>query len=621
MGRVCSGLPAPSALPLSVEVREGVSTTITLGGSDIIGRPLSYRVVSYPTSGDLSGEPPQVVYKPRSNATFDTLNYVVSNGVKESIPAVVAITILRVPASSPTALPTSQPTASPSPTLSPSPSPTPEIGLLSPYKNTISEDEVRHVCKKVAFGCSPQLIEIGVKQGLSALIDALFSYSPAATVEDVARTYLLNQNQRNTSDGAARYWLYHMIKGNSLKERMALFLHEHFAIDLSGYNDSPEQHDWIDIHLRNLRADPLGSFEDVLMAMHSDPAMLDWLDNRYNLYNLQRKRIEPNENYAREVLELFTMGTRDFFSGAANYTETDMQELTRSMTGFFIHKPNGKEVAGFTRDRWDPGEKTLFEGTASEKVAAFDYESATQHLLYGARATARGIAGKLIRVFVTPDPPEAAVDEIANLLTKNRYNMGIALRKLIGSNLMFSSTSKKLCMSSPVEHIVSFMRVLDFPLTNVNTMGRIYDFIRDGGQHLLKAPSVFGWKGCGVGTRGQDRAYGNVWNSVQLLLFRQRQLVNVLNALYSSEGNNVLDKLFLNASSADAVVASLSRMLHVQLLPQEQKFIVDRLMNRKKNSNGTYQTDLFSPTNQAVSRTKVAGLLELLTLHPRAAIQ
>jgi Protein of unknown function (DUF1800) len=613
--KICANLPPPHAVPLTVSVTEGSSGKVTLDGKDILGRPLLFRIVTPPLAGSVSGAPPVITYQSKKGATFDTLTYCVHNGEKESVPATIAINIVAA---------TPEASASPSPIPEvPKPQGTavPPSEALAPYNGVVTEEDIRHLCRKVAFGCTQALVDLGIREGLDALITKLLNFEASPFIEELARPFLLNQNQRWTQDGAARYWLMYMIRGNPLKERLALFLHDHFAIDLSPYSDNTIRHRWIANHLALLRNDPLGSFEDLLMSMHSDPAMLTWLDNRFNRYNPQTKTLLPNENYAREVLELFTMGTTDFFSGKANFSEDDMRELTRSLTGFFISQVDGAEIAGFAPDRWDPGAKTLFAGSGFEKRATFDYESVTQHLLYGNRATSLGIAGKLIRVFVTPDPPQAAVEELADQLVKTRYNLGKALQKLMRSNLMFAPTSRKLCISSPVEHIVFVMRALDLPITHVNTINKINDFAKDSGQALLRAPSVFGWMGCGIGSRGQDRAYGQTWNGVQSLLYRQRQLVNLLNTLANNEGVNVFDKFFLNVISADELVRNLAKTLQVPLSPQERQMLVDRLINRRKNPNGTYQTDPFSAVNLPLARPKVAGLIELLSLHPRGMIQ
>ena len=222
-----------------------------------------------------------------------------------------------------------------------------------------------------------------------------------------------------------------------------------------------------------LREHALGDFRAMLAAIGKDPAMLVWLDSTAN------RKAKPNENYAREVMELFTLGR-------GHYSEGDIREAARAFTGAFV-----------VRDRFsilpaqhDDGSKTIFGKTGRFK--ADDLPG----LLIDQPACAEFLCGKLYRQFVsevnTPSP--ALIAPLAKVFRESGFDIAAPVRMILRSNLFFDDASRRLRVKSPVELAVGTIRALEIvrptvsPEALAESCGRM-------GQTLYTPPSVAGWDG------------------------------------------------------------------------------------------------------------------------------
>ncbi len=323
----------------------------------------------------------------------------------------------------------------------------------------------------------------------------------AGDEDTLARLRLRRQEQqrrdREQIQQMQRWWLARMIETpRPLEEKMTLFWHGRLATSYRKIENSAHC-------LRQnqmFRANALGNFGDVLLRLIRDPAMLGYLDN----HNSRKER--PNENLARELMELFSLG-----EGA--YTERDIQEGARALTG---HTFEGNEFV--FREAWhDGGPKTILG--ASGALTGDDFVRA----ILARAECSRFLADGLYRFFVRCDLPEderertegekQAVRQIASALVRGRYELRPALRLLFLSERFYDESNEGAQIKSPVELVVGAIRSLGAPARD---LGVLVDAMERMGQELFFPPSVAGWEG------------GRSWVNTSTLYVRQNILVYLL---------------------------------------------------------------------------------------------
>ncbi|MBU6437008.1 MAG: DUF1800 family protein, partial [Betaproteobacteria bacterium] len=264
---------------------------------------------------------------------------------------------------------------------------------------------------------------------------------PRLLPDDEARKAERQRQARNGLE-LRSWWLREMIQTDSpLTERMTLFWHGHFAT-------SQQKVHFAQLMYRQnvmLRANALGNFRDLLHAVAKDPAMLIYLDGAGS------RRQAPNENFAREVMELFTLGEA---TEGGHYTQADVVNAARAFTGWSIDRP------GFTymyRPRFhDDGVKTLFGRTG-----AFDGDQALDILLAQPQV-APFICAKMWREFVSPEPQPQELQRVAQAFRASGYDIKTALRALLLTPSFWSAADYGTLVKSPVELVVGTMRQFGF---------------------------------------------------------------------------------------------------------------------------------------------------------------
>ncbi len=272
-----------------------------------------------------------------------------------------------------------------------------------------------------------------------------------------------------------------------LEEKLTLFWHGHFATGAGKVRDAR-------MMLRQnemLRANAAGSFRDLLVGILTDPAMLVYLDNGEN------RKDHPNENFGRELLELFTMGV-------GNYTEQDIREASRAFTGW----TNDALEFRFDAETHDYGEKTFLGRTG-----AFDGEDVIDIILE-APVTAEFIAGKLYRFLVRGEIDADTRRELGGTFRGAGYELRPLLRRMFLSKDFYSSASTATQIKSPVHLVVSTYRKLG--LTRLPTIPDFNRLTAGLGQTLFNPPNVAGWAG------------GRTWITPALLLERGNLFRGVL---------------------------------------------------------------------------------------------
>ncbi len=278
----------------------------------------------------------------------------------------------------------------------------------------------------------------------------------------------------------AYWWADRMVASESpLQEKMALFWHGHFAVNEGKVRDYRKL-------LRELELFHelgTGNFRDLMVAIAQDPAMLSFLDAGVNV------RGAPNENFAREIMELFTMGV-------GNYSEQDIREAARAFTGWnFVDM-----TFVINEDQHDDGEKTFLGRTGRfDGVDVID-------IIMEQPVTAEFIAGKIYRYFVREDLDSALRTELGNVLRDAGYEIAPLLETIFMSRDFYSAASVGTQIKSPVQLAVSTYREL-----GLRVAPGVPDFNSATGalgQLLFRPPTVAGW------------AYGRSWVTPGLLLER-----------------------------------------------------------------------------------------------------
>lgn len=318
--------------------------------------------------------------------------------------------------------------------------------------------------------------------------------------ETVAR-FRLREQQTQREDRlqvrkVQQWWLARMIESpRPLEEKLTLFWHGHFATSYRTIENSYH------MYLQNqlFRAHAAGNFGDLLFQIIRDPAMLAYLDNN------DSRRDRPNENLARELMELFSLGV-------GNYTERDIKEGARALTGYSFDD----DQFVFNQNNHDAGAKSILG-----KSGTLDGDGFVTAILES-RACSRFVATKLYRFFVKDVPlewrsiPRESRDVIADLadtLLRARYGLKPVLKRLFLSEHFYHEQVINEKIKSPVDLIVGAVRSLHTP---VRDLGILVDALDLMGQDILFPPSVKGWDG------------GRSWINTSTLFVRQNILAFLL---------------------------------------------------------------------------------------------
>nr|WP_262901511.1 DUF1800 domain-containing protein [Flavihumibacter profundi] len=305
----------------------------------------------------------------------------------------------------------------------------------------------------------------------------------------------LRQQSREDIKNLNLHWLDEMTgTGAQLREKMAFFWHGHFACrNLNIYFQQ--------LLLHTIRTNALGNFGDLLKEVSKSAAMLNFLNNNQN------RKDHPNENFAREVMELFTMGR-------GNYSETDIKEAARAFTGWGANL-NGEFV--FRRGQHDNGQKTFLGKTGN-----FTGDDILDILLEQP-ATAVLITRKMYRFYVNDQPDEQRVEWLAKRFYASGYEIKNLLQDIFTSDWFFNENNTGNRIKSPIELWVGIRRQLPFSLNDEAVQLMFQKLL---GQILFYPPNVAGWPG------------GKSWIDSSSLLFRMR----LPQLLASNEGINVQPK-------------------------------------------------------------------------------
>jgi hypothetical protein len=317
----------------------------------------------------------------------------------------------------------------------------------------------------------PKALVTGKAFGIKAIQEGALPYQPA-----INEFYTLLWSEHMEMQRASLWWAERMLlTPRPMEEKLTLFWHDHFATSQSKLMN----YELMMAQIETLRRHANGNFRKMLVAVAQDPAMLIWLDNRENVKG------KPNENFAREVMELFTMGE------GHGYSETDIREMARAFTGWTM-KPieTVEDKAEFIDDPklHDDGEKTFLGKTG--KFNGYD----AIHMILEQPAASKFISGKLYKYFVREQLDPSINDQLAKQLVESNYDLKPVLKTILLSKDFYSPASVGTQIKSPVHFLVSTCRKL-----GLQQLPGIPDYVETTGsqlgQLLFYPPNVAGWPG------------------------------------------------------------------------------------------------------------------------------
>ncbi|MCC6744308.1 MAG: DUF1800 domain-containing protein [Acidobacteria bacterium] len=337
-----------------------------------------------------------------------------------------------------------------------------------------STREIAHLLRRTGFGPSRSELDSYAALGFERAVDRLVSGLAAPPSADPPGFSVY------APGAAAAAWVDRMrTSASPLAEKLALFWHGHFATSVRKVEDPKLM--WKQVAL--FRSAGAGTFPALVASVSRDPAMIRWLDGNSN------RKGAPNENYARELMELFTIGR-------GNYTERDVREAARAFTGWGAESG----VFKFRQEYHDPGPKTVLGETG-----AFDGDDIVR-IVTSRPECARFISRKLVAFLSHPEPQASDVAAAAAVFTKSKGSIADVVRHILLAPAFRSDASYRALIKSPAEFVVGALKVAGIgatPSWAVESMGRM-------GQTLFAPPTVKGWDG------------GGAWLSAGALLERMR---------------------------------------------------------------------------------------------------
>jgi uncharacterized protein (DUF1800 family) len=387
-----------------------------------------------------------------------------------------------------------------------------------------------HLYRRAAFGGSKAEIDVALRQSPIEVINGLADSNTAkfdAESKQMASSILATGDPKQL----AGWWTYVLLKSPApLKERMTLFWHGHFATSAAKVNDPMAMLEQNQL----LRKYALGDFRAMVHGIARDPAMLIFLDSVTN------RKAHANENFARELMELFCLGE-------GNYSEKDVQELARCFTGWEIKSKEFK----FNRFQHDEGEKNILA-----KQGKFPDGESIDWVLQQQSAS-RFIAGKLFQQFIwdEPAPPEDLLAPLAASL-RSGWNIGVVVKQILASNLFFSPEAIGGKVRSPVDFGVGTLRSLE----GAANAPQLADAMQQIGQGLFYPPNVKGWDG------------GRTWINASTILGRANLVAQLLSDNHTRFGGKKLDAYLVTygAKSREEKLDLLEKLLLATQLAEAQ---------------------------------------------------
>ena len=359
--------------------------------------------------------------------------------------------------------------------------------------NQFGQTEAQHLLRRAGFSATPDTVKQVLGDGLDATLKRWFSKPVAMPVPDeteelveeavemqamirrtddqkkknMMRRQLREQNKEAYQEYGIRWLQFAGEPRLSVQEKYVMFLQDIFVVG----RDAVRGTGYLFKHQNLLRRDGFGSYRDLAKAVSRSPAMIRYL----NLDKSYKKA--PNENFARELFELFTLGE-------GNYTEQDIKEAARAFTGYRL----GATDFRFAPGQHDGGVKTVFGETGR-----FDGDDVID-IVYRQPAAHEFVPRELVRFYLTEEPlPGAYTRDLGRAWRMRSFNMSYLLKKFFGSQLFYAPECRGNMIKSPVHYYLGLCQ--DLNLDVAPFPGPVLGSLRSMGQEFYNPPNVRGWVG------------------------------------------------------------------------------------------------------------------------------
>jgi len=453
-----------------------------------------------------------------------------------------------------------------------------------------------HLLRRAGFGASRNELEDYLAMGYDGAVEALLNPSdPDNMPDDLIRRYHVEQSELRDLAGSAAYWMYRMISTTCpMEEKIALFWHGLFATGYAKLNQARSLLNQVDMFRRS----GLGSFENLLVELSKDPAMIVWLDNNEN------HGAAINENYGRELLELFSMGI-------GNYTEDDIKECSRAFTGWTLGNAEYMAIRAAKDSIWpygriawhfdyrdedhDDGEKTFLGETGK-----FNGEDIIA-IIAKQESTARFVATRLFQFFAADEVSEAgeeAVQEMMDTYFSSGYQVRDMLKTLFHSDYFKSEEARFARVKGPVEMVVGAVRMAGNYQNPALGIEKVSNTMLYMGQGLLQPPTVEGWH------------EGSEWIDSGALVERVNFAAKELSDVRSPGVRSIIDRLEADADQGVLVPTDLADRCLDLLGPIEVSDETRSVLVEYANRQGDLDLSGHQPGDEAEQR--VGNMLRLV---------
>jgi uncharacterized protein (DUF1800 family) len=372
---------------------------------------------------------------------------------------------------------------------------------LAPYTGPWNARLAAHLLRRAGFGGSPSEIAAATSAGMHAAVDRLVHFVPDSLPSqpdgDINYEFTPGADKRQLRRAALAtmlWWANRLLQTpNPLRERMVYFWSNHFTSGIGQGGITPQML----VNQYNLFAlYALGNFAQLTHEISKDAAMLLYLNNAQN------RKAHPNENYARELMELFTLGV-------GNYTEEDVRESARAFTGWTINRRMNNQVI-FIPQLHDDGTKTFLGRSGN-----FTGDDIVD-IIMAQPPTARYLAHKFARNFIYDNPEPALIDALHDRFRAGKYDVASLMNTILRSDVFYSERAYRSLVKSPLEIVIGAHKMLGattFEPAALAALDRM-------SQSIMRPPNVAGWPG------------GALWLNTGTVLAR----INYLNQIAQSKG-------------------------------------------------------------------------------------
>ena len=447
-----------------------------------------------------------------------------------------------------------------------------------------TRDAAAHLLRRAGFGGPPAEVDALYAKGLEGAVSSLVDYESIDLTSYETSLAARNYNLLNVR-GLQQWFLDRMaFSPRPFQEKMTYFWNLHWTSGIAKVRGET----LILNQNKTERQYAVGKFDDLVVKISQDPAMLYWLDNWLS------RATRPNENYARELMELFSLGVD-------NYTQTDVTEVARALTGWTIQgytQADGYNGAFFVDNPafHDNGSKTILGQTGNwSQLQAIGI--ILDHTDARGSVSGRFIAGKLWKFFAYDDPPDFVVDQLASIYVSSGRVIREVVRAIFLSPEFYEPHTRKSRVRSPVEYAIAQVRMLE----GTSDFSSAVNSLSGMGQILFNPEDAKGWD------------WGTSWMNTGTL-FARAALANTLATNRGATGTRFDPNKLLastDASTAEKVVDILADRLNISDVPPDVRAAWIAYMNA--NDDGSRGT--WTNTTANVDK-KVRGLVHLMLTSP-----